>query len=169
MRRVLVIGSPGAGKSTLATKLAQRTGLPLFHLDQQYWQAGWVETDKAIWQEKVEEIAARDRWIIDGNYGGTLPPRLERADTVILLDYPTWLCLARVLRRIFSARGRVRLDMAEGCPERLDPAFLLYIARFRRGPGARNERRLQSFRGRLIRLRRPVDAEQLLASFGKRG
>ena len=169
MKRVLVLGSPGAGKSTLAAQLATRTGLPLIHLDQQYWQAGWVEPDKESWRARVAEIAARDEWIIDGNYGGTLAVRLARADTVILLDFPTHLCLLRVLRRSVTGRGRVRPDMAEGCPERFDPAFFTYVARYRRDAGRRNGRLLENFSGQLIRLRRPREIERLLASFDKRG
>ena len=89
MQRVLVIGSPGAGKSILAAKLSAVTGLPLIHLDQQYWLPGWVEPDEAAWQVRLREIIAGDRWIIDGNYGGSMTLRLTRADTVIYLDYPS--------------------------------------------------------------------------------
>lgn len=81
------IGSPGAGKSTLAAEVARRTGLPLVHLDRLYWRAGWVESDKAEFVERVRETVAAPRWVIDGNYGGTLPIRLERADTVLWLDF----------------------------------------------------------------------------------
>jgi adenylate kinase family enzyme len=120
MERVLVIGSPGSGKSTLATELAQRTGLPLIHLDQQYWRAGWIEPDKGDWATEVEALIAGERWIIDGNYSGTLGRRLTRADTVVDLELPGWLCFFRVLRRVLTSWRRVRPDMAEGCPERLD-------------------------------------------------
>lgn len=75
--------------------------------------------------------AAGERWIIDGNYGSTLAPRLARADLVLWLDLPTLLCLWRVARRALGGLGRVRADMAPGCPERLDPEFLVYVARFR--------------------------------------
>ncbi len=68
MERVLVIGSPGAGKSTFATKLARRTGLPLIHLDQQYWRSGWVEPPKEEWLDKLGGLIAGRRWIMDGNY-----------------------------------------------------------------------------------------------------
>ena len=169
MKRVLVIGSPGAGKSTLATRLAERTGLPLIHLDQHHWRSGWVEPDKAEWSRQVRDLVAGDRWVMDGNYGGTLAMRLERADTVVLLDFPTWLCVGRVLKRFSTTRGRVRADMAEGCPEHFNFEFLLYTARFRSTARRRNERKLQGFSGRLIRLRRPSEVEQFLASVGNRG
>ena len=169
MKRVLVIGSPGAGKSTLATELAARTGLPLIHLDQHHWRAGWTEPDKAEWRRQVRELAAGDQWVMDGNYGGTLALRLERADTVVLLDFPTWLCVGRILKRIATTRGRVRADMAEGCPEQFDLAFLVYTARFRATARHRNEQKLRAFTGKLIRLRRPAEVERFLASFDKRG
>src|SRR5215212_5460573 len=99
MQRVLVIGSRGSGKSTLAKELAKRTGLRLIHLDQQYWRSGWVEPSKEEWRGQVEVLIAQDRWVMDGNYGGTLELRLARADTVIDLQFPAWLCVWRILRR----------------------------------------------------------------------
>lgn len=162
MRRVLVIGSPGAGKSTFARALAIRAGLPLIHLDAHYHLPGWIEPPEAMWQERLRDLVAGDRWIIDGNYGGSMAMRLARADTVIWLDYPTLVCLGRVLRRWTVYRGRTRPDVPEGCPERLDPEFLLYVARFRavKRPGIR--RRLEGFGGEVIRFGRSGDARVFL-------
>ena len=142
MQRVLVIGSPGAGKSTLAQELARRTGLPLVHLDQEYWQPGWVEMDELQWRSKVERLVAGPSWIIDGNYGGSLGVRLARADTVIDLEFPAWRCVGRILRRVVRSHGRVRSDMAPGCPEQLDWEFLVYTARFPRTVRHRTNERL---------------------------
>jgi adenylate kinase family enzyme len=130
MKRVLVIGICGAGKSTFARALAARTGLPLIHLDKEFWQPGWVERQRSAWRQRVVEIAAGERWIMDGNYAGSLDLRLPRADTVIWFDYPTSVCLGRVLWRVMSTYGQVRYDMAEGCPERLDAGFLRYVCTF---------------------------------------
>ena len=88
MKRVLVIGSPGSGKSTLATELARRTGLPLIHLDKEHWRPDWIEPTREQWQRQVAELVSRPSWIIDGNYGGSLAPRLARADTVVDLEFP---------------------------------------------------------------------------------
>ena len=162
MRRVLVIGSPGAGKSTFARALAGRIGLPLVHLDVEYHLPGWVEPEEAAWRARLDSLVASDRWIMDGNYGGSLDFRLARANTAILLDYPTSLCLWRAVKRIVTLHGKVRPDAPPGCPERLDWAFLGYIAKFRRTKGPAIERRLASFQGTVVRFRRPSEAQAFL-------
>jgi adenylate kinase family enzyme len=169
MRRVLVIGSPGAGKSTLSTELARRTGLPLVHLDQHAWLPGWVELERGKWKDKVRELVAGDEWVIDGNYGGSLTYRLTRADTVIDLDLPMWLCVARLVKRIVSTHGRVRADMADGCPEQLDWSFLVYTARFPWTHRAKINERLAAFPGKVIRLKSPAQVRRFLASLPSDG
>ena len=133
--RIAVIGSPGAGKSTLATAIAAATGLPLVHLDREYWKPGWVEPPAAEWQAANTRLIAQTNWVIDGNYGSSLAARVRRATLVVWLDPPTRICLAGAIRRGLRYRGTVRPDMREGCPERLDAEwlkFLWYIATFRR-------------------------------------
>ena len=169
MQRVLVIGSPGSGKSTLAAELARRTGLPLIHLDQQHWRSGWTETPKDEWRRQVAELVAGEQWIIDGNYGGTLEQRLARADTVIDLEFPAWLCVWRILRRVASSRGRVRADMAEGCPEHWNLEFLTYTALFPWRVRKRTDAKLPRFSGQRIHLRSPADVRCFLASVDPRG
>jgi adenylate kinase family enzyme len=169
MQRVLVIGSPGAGKSTIAAELARRTGLPLVHLDQHYWRSGWVETPKPEWQTKVAELIAGERWIIDGNYSGTLELRLTRADTVIDVELPTRLCVLRLLRRIARAHGRTRADMAEGCPERFDLLFLWWTVKYPFTSRHRIERKLARFGGRVIKLTSRSDVQRFLASLSRDG
>lgn len=155
MKRVLIIGPCGSGKSTLARELAPRMGLPLVHMDQLGWQAGWVETEKAELNARLADVVAQDEWLIEGNYGSTLAPRLERADTVIYLDFPIRLCLARLIRRIITHRGRSRSDMPEGCPERFDLAFFWYVMNWNTGPRVRTEAKLAAYRGTVIRLTSP--------------
>ncbi|MFN5903358.1 MAG: topology modulation protein [Novosphingobium sp.] len=167
MQRVLVIGSPGAGKSTLSHRLAACTGLPLFHLDQMFWQPGWVERDRDEGCAELAEVLAGDHWIIDGNYGSTLPMRVARADTVVWLDYSTWLCLGRVFKRWWQYRGRARPDMTEGCPENLNLEFLLYVLMFRGNWQARNAAALGSFAGTVHRFDRPAEADAWLESLGR--
>ena len=162
MQRVLIIGSPGAGKSTFARALAQKTGLPLIHLDAEYHLPGWTEPEPAAWDARLDALLAGPAWIIDGNYGSSMDRRLARADAAILLDYPTWLCLARAVQRITRLNGKVRPDAAPGCPERLDWEFLHYIARFRRAKTPALERRLASFAGTVVRFRHPREARAFL-------
>ena len=127
MRRVLVIGSGGAGKSTFARRLGERLGLPVIHLDKVYWHPGWVETPKAEWRREVEEMCRGESWIIDGNFSATLDVRLAACDTVIFLDLPRAVCLWRVLKRALTYRDGSRPDMADGCRERINPEFLLWV------------------------------------------
>ena len=91
-RRVVVTGLAGSGKSTLAVALAAKTGLPVIHLDLYFWKPGWVAPSETEWREKQRVVLAGDAWIADGNYHETLDLRLERADTVVVLDMPWWLC-----------------------------------------------------------------------------
>jgi len=131
-QRIMIIGCSGSGKSTLARKLARHTGLPIIHLDQEFWHADWVQTERMEWVERVWDLTEEEAWIMDGNYAGTMRIRLTRADLVIWLDFPTWLCLLRAVLRILWNYGHTRSDMAEGCPEWLDWKFLKYIWNFRK-------------------------------------
>ena len=127
MRKVLVIGSGGAGKTTFSKQLASRTKLPVIHLDQLFWHPGWVKTPDEEWDCLIAELCARDAWIMDGNYGRTLAQRLEAADTVVFLDLPRLVCTWRILKRQIRYAGRVRPDAAPGCPERLTLEFVAWV------------------------------------------
>lgn len=131
MKRVMVIGCPGAGKTTLARTLAERTGLPLVHLDQHYWSKGWTPTPRPVWIDKLKSICAAPHWIMDGNYIGSIPQRLEYADTVVVAEKPRVECIFNVLRRTLGSLGITRPDVAEGCPERLNMSFLSFIWGFK--------------------------------------
>lgn len=104
MRRILVVGSPGAGKSTFSKHLAARLGLPLTHLDDLYWNPGWQKVERGLWLSRLRVALAGERWVIDGNFAGTLLQRAYHADTVIFLMPPRLLCLCRAFTR--QALGR---------------------------------------------------------------
>lgn len=127
MNRIMIIGCGGAGKSTLSLKLHEITGIELIHLDQYYWKPSWVETSKAEWEGIVRQLSNKQQWIIDGNYGGTMDMRLQKADTIIFLDRTKWLCLFRVLKRLVLNYGRTRADMRAGCKERFNWEFMRYV------------------------------------------
>ena len=107
MKRVVVIGCPGSGKSTFARELNRITGLPLYHLDMMYWNSDKTIVDKAVFRARLAETLETEAWIIDGNYASTMEMRIEACDTVIFLDYPTDLCLAGIRER----QGKPRPDM----------------------------------------------------------
>jgi len=164
MQRVMIVGPCGAGKSTLAFTLAERTGLPLFHMDKLAWKPGWVDRGNDELREILRPIVTGERWLIEGNYGSTLPDRLPHADTVVYLDYPISLCPARILRRMWRYRGRTRPDMTEGCPERLDLGFLWYVTRWNSHSRPRIEDGLAPHAGKVVRLSSPREARAWLES-----
>ncbi|MBV9242185.1 MAG: DNA topology modulation protein [Acidobacteria bacterium] len=127
MKRVVVIGSGGAGKSTFSRKLGEITGLPVVHLDKLYWHSGWVKTPREEWLPVVEREMAKPEWIMDGNYGNTRVMRMQAADTIILLDLPRYVCMYRILKRALTYREGSRPDMADGCREKIDPEFILWV------------------------------------------
>lgn len=129
-KKFLVIGCCGAGKSTLAKKMQERTGLPLIHLDHEYYRPGWVKPKKAEWEEKVRQLCLKEAWIMDGNYTGSLEMRLGFADAVVFLDIGRVKCLLRAIGRVLRPSQRCREDMAEGCEERHDLEFYRFIWSF---------------------------------------
>ena len=165
MKRVLVIGSGGSGKTTFAKELAARTGLPLIHLDQLFWSPGWVPMPDDQWDALIAQLIARDSWIMDGNYGRTMAVRLEAADTVIFLDLPRVVCTWRILKRQLRYFGRIRPDSAPGCPERITWEFISWVWTYpsRRRPDIM--KRLDAIRSskRIVILRSDQEVRAFLA------
>jgi adenylate kinase family enzyme len=151
VQRIAIIGPGGSGKSRLARELGERLDLPVVDLDDLFWQPGWVEPDRDEWEALNRELVQGERWILDGNYGGTMEIRLAAADTIVFLDPPPLLCIWRVLRR----RGP---DEPAGLRRWL--GFLAYIWRYRRtrrpGVEARIARHAAGKQVHVLRSRRDV-------------
>lgn len=142
MKRVIIIGCGGAGKSTLARQLGERTGLPVVHLDKLFWKPGWEEMPKEEFDQIIRRELEKETWIMDGNFDRTLPERIKRSDTVIYLDFSRMTCLLGVLKRVVTTYGKVRPDMGEGCPERIDLEFLKWVWNFNKNKRQKNYRLL---------------------------
>lgn len=144
MQRVLVIGSGGSGKSTIANQLGKLLNLEVTHLDKVYWRAGWVEPEREEWIKTVTDLIEPDSWVIDGNYSGTLELRLQRCDTVVFLDLPRVLCLWRIVKRFLVYRNGTRPDVAEGCQENLNLEFIKWVWNYPRRSRPKVVKRLQA-------------------------
>jgi len=127
MRKILIIGSGGAGKSTMARRLHDATGIEVIHLDKVFWRPNWVETPKDEWEKTVENLLKKDSWIMDGNFGGTLETRIAACDTVIFLDLPRTVSVRQAFTRFLFYQENSRPDMAEGCGEKFDLEFYKWI------------------------------------------
>ncbi len=138
MKRILIIGCGGAGKSTLARQLGEKTGLPVVHLDKLWWRPGWQAVSREEFDRLLTQVLEQPRWIMDGNFNHTMPQRLEKCDTIIYLDFSRFACLCGVFKRILTTYGQVRPDMGAGCPERLDMEFLQWVWNFNKKNRARN-------------------------------
>jgi adenylate kinase family enzyme len=165
MRRVLVIGNSGGGKSTLARKLGAKLGLPVIHLDVLFWRAGWVESDRDDYLARVMAALAAPAWICDGQFTSSFHLRMPLADTIVWIDQPRALCLIRAIWRAVSYRHGGRPDMAEGCREKIDFDFYRYIWTFDHEKKPEIEAALAAYGGQaqIVRLTSDREIAEFLA------
>lgn len=121
MQRIIVVGCPGSGKTRLALNLGRKLGLPVVHLDVLYWLPGWKASDKASFRARVADAIAGEGWVVDGSFSGlAFDLTLARADTLVVIDRPRWLCQWRIACRSAFDRDGMRPDLPKGCAERFD-------------------------------------------------
>jgi adenylate kinase family enzyme len=121
VRRIVVVGGQGGGKTRLSLALGRKLDLPVIHLDVLYWRPGWKPSDKADFRKRVADAIASDRWIVDGSFSGlAMDLTIARADLFVAIERPRWLRMWRVLMRSIFERDERRSDLPEGCPEVLD-------------------------------------------------
>ena len=122
--RIMIIGSPGSGKSHLAKRLAKTMKLPLYHMDNIYWKQDKSTISDYEMINELDKIFAQPSWIIDGNYLHTLEYRMAQCDTIIYLNIPTQQCLDNITER----KGKPRSDLP--WVEDDDPQFMEYVKNF---------------------------------------
>ncbi len=130
MKKVIIIGAPGTGKSTLAGILHDITKLPVIYLDLLYWKPVWRRISKAAWIALQQELVQGEEWIIDGSYQSTVDIRLQAADTIIFLDMPRYLYIWRVIKRQFLSWRKPRPDIAKGCVQKITWKYLYELWNF---------------------------------------
>lgn len=166
MRKILIIGSGGAGKSTLARRLHDAIGIEVIHLDKVFWRPNWVETPKDEWEKTVENLLKKDSWIMDGSFSGTLEMRFAACDTVIFLDLPRTVCVRQAFTRFLFYKGNSRPDMAEGCDEKFDMKFYKWIWDFPKRTKPKVEALIKQFQDtkKIIRLTSKEEIENFLVN-----
>lgn len=125
MKKVIIIGCPGSGKSTFARKLKCIVGLSLYHLDMLFWNEDKTTVSREVLTERIRAVMQNSEWIIDGNYASTMELRFKECDTVFFLDYPVEICLDGIKTR----RGQSRSDMP-WVENETDEEFITYVKNF---------------------------------------
>lgn len=162
MNKILVIGSPGAGKSTFAKELAKRIGVPLFHLDLIWFHSDGNMVDREIFDEKLQDILKKPKWVIDGYYPRTLEHRLKYADSVFFFDLPEDVCLQGAKQRIGVKRDDNPIFETE-----LNDSLMKRILTFRLINTPYIEDLLEDFDGKIIRFHSRKDVKDWLEKDGK--
>jgi adenylate kinase family enzyme len=121
--RIIIVGNNGSGKSFLSKELAVITGLPLIHLDLEFWRPNWEKPPKEEWIKKQMELISKDKWIIDGNHTDTMELRFKSTDLIIFLDINRFICLTSVMKR----NRKKRSDMPQYLEERLDMEYFKFF------------------------------------------
>ncbi|TVX88332.1 DNA topology modulation protein [Paenibacillus agilis] len=167
--KIMIIGSPGSGKSTFARKLGTLTHVPIYHLDTYYWRPGWVATPNEEWNLFMTNLVKEEDWIIDGNYNRSLDIRMKEAEIIVFFDLPPILNTYRVIKRRIQFHGKTRTDMNEGCEEKLDWAFIKWVWNFRKNSKPAIEQKIAEYGSgkKIIIFRKISDASNVLKEVEK--
>ncbi len=130
MKRVIVIGGNGSGKTTFSVKLAEYLKLPLIHLDRIYWKENWEHLSNEEFDNALMSELIKPEWIIDGNYKRTVETRLKYCDTVFYFDFSSLACLYGSITRTIKNYGKKRFDMGGNCTDKFDLEFYKNIILF---------------------------------------
>ncbi|MTW86986.1 DNA topology modulation protein [Virgibacillus dakarensis] len=163
MKKIMIVGSGGAGKSTLAKQLGEKLDIPVYHLDAIFWQPGWRPIERQALVQAQQHIINRDTWIIDGNYSSTMDIRLKHADTVIFLHYSTIRCLYGIVKRRIQYHKKTRPDIGKDCPEKLDLEFVQWVYQFNKSKAPIIHQKLNQQRDTTIHIfNRPKQTKNFL-------
>jgi len=119
MERIVIIGPPGAGKTTLAKKMGSLLKIKVIHLDRIFWKRGWQAVARDERMDSLQKLVSEKRWIMEGTYIDLSQPRLDAADTIIFLDIHPAICLWRIVKRHWAERGRFRRDIPLECADKI--------------------------------------------------
>jgi adenylate kinase family enzyme len=163
MEKIVIIGSPGAGKTTLAVELEKILRIKVFHLDRIFWDRGWKRKSRDTRIDILYKIVQEKQWIIEGTYLSSSEPRLEEADTIIFLDIPLLLCLWRVIKRHRKNRGNSRRDLPMDSTDKLNPIRMLKVLAFSLADRKKLKQTLNKYESRrIIQLCSPKEVEKFL-------
>lgn len=163
----MIIGSGGAGKSTLARELGAKLDIEVYHLDTLLWEPHWHQVPREQQRAIQNEIVQKEEWIIDGNYGGTMDIRFQAANTIIFMDISRIICVYRAIKRSFQYRNKSRSDMIEGNKERFDLNFYKWIWNYPKDKRPEIMKRLNEFKNEkeIIILESPKEVRNYIHGF----
>lgn len=162
-KKIMIIGSPGSGKTTLSKELGKILNIEVTHLDVLNWTGNWEVVPRDEFEEKLRKSLKKDKVIIDGNYNRTIPLRLNYCDTVIYLDYPKYISFLRVIKRVIFNYGKSRKDMGGNCPERFDFEFLKFVWDYNKNNRSQNYELLEKCKDKNIYIfKKPEETKEFL-------
>lgn len=162
INKIVVVGVSASGKSTFARKLAKKTGLPLTHMDKIMWQPGWDYVGDEVTAVEINKISQADKWIIEGYISEAARSDLfNMVDVILYLDYPSWLCVWRYLKRVWLHRKKARSELP-GSPDKFSFKFMKLV--WNKGEVWKLEKLLQEndWDNKIVRLKSPKQALEYL-------